>query len=224
MKKAYGYIRVSGKGQVDGDGFTRQKKAISQYAKANGYKIIHTYQEEGISGTLQNRPALTEMMIDLEENGHGIKTVIIERIDRLARDLMVQENILHDMDKHGVKIISVADGNLLKDDPTRKLVRQVLGAIAEYDKTMTVLKLKAARERKKAQNGKCEGRKSYQEASPALIAEIKKLRRKPRNGKRLSLQKTVEALNLNGYKTASGKEITLHTLRNIVYRSMRKSA
>lgn len=219
LKKAYAYIRVSGQGQITGDGFTRQNKAIQEYAQTNGYQIVQTYQEEGISGTLQDRPSLTNMMIDLEENGHGIKTVIIERIDRLARDLMVQENILHDMNKHGIKIISVADGNLLKDDPTRKLVRQVLGAIAEYDKTMTVLKLKAARDRQRAQNGKCEGRKSYNEANPDLIKEIKRLRRKPRNGKRLSLQKTVETLNAKGYKTAMGKEITLSRLDHILHRS-----
>jgi len=222
MEKAYGYIRVSGKGQVDGDGFERQIKAINDYAKANGFEIVRIYREEGVSGTLQNRPTLTRMMLDLEENGHGIKTVIIERIDRLARDLMVQENILHDMGKHEVSIISATDGDLLEDDPTRKLVRQVLGAIAEYDKTMTVAKLKAARDRIKAKTGKCEGRKSYQESNPELLAEIKRLRRKPRNGKRLSLQKTVEALQGKGFKSDTGKEISLGILKKIIYRVMER--
>lgn len=219
MEKAYGYIRVSGKGQIEGDGFDRQIKAINDYAKANGFEIVHIYQEEGVSGTLQDRPSLTDMILDLEENGQGIHTVIIERVDRLARDLMVQENILHDMGKHGVSVLSATDGDLLEDDPTRKLVRQVLGAIAEYDKTMLVLKLKVARDRKR-KNGKCEGRKSYQETSPELLEEIKRLRRKPRNGKRLSLQKTVDALNEQGFKSDTGKDITLPILRNIIYRSM----
>lgn len=220
MAKAYGYIRVSGKGQVSGDGFDRQIKAINDYAKANGFEIVHIYQEDGVSGTLQDRPSLTDMLLDLEEKGQGIKTVIIERIDRLARELMIQENILHDMGKHGVSVLSATDGDLLEDDPTRKLVRQVLAAIAEYDKTMLVLKLKAARDRKKATAGKCEGRKSYHETKPELIAEIKRLRRKPRNGKRLSLKKTVDALNKQGFKSDTGKDITLIILKNIIYRSM----
>ena len=52
MEKAYGYIRVSGKAQLTGDGFDRQRKAIQDYAGANGFKIIHIYQEEvGVFGT-----------------------------------------------------------------------------------------------------------------------------------------------------------------------------
>ena len=221
MEKAYGYIRVSGKGQINGDGFARQEKAIYDYAKANGFEVVKIYKEKGVSGTIQNRPALTAMMISLIQNGRGIHTVIIERIDRLARDLMVQETILDDMNKNGVSIISVTDGDLLENDPTRKLVRQVLGAIAEYDKEMTVQKLRAARNRKKALTGKCEGRKSYHESDPGLIAEIKRLRRKPRNGKRMSLKKCLESLNASGFTTSTGKPLTLSRLENIIYKSMR---
>ena len=221
MEKAYGYIRVSGKGQINGDGFARQTKAINDYAKSNGFEIVRIYKEKGVSGTIKNRPALTDMMISLIQNGRGIHTVIIERIDRLARDLMVQETILDDMNKNDVSIISVTDGDLLEKDPTRKLVRQVLGAIAEYDKVMTVQKLRAARNRKKALTGKCEGRKSYHESNPELIAEIKLLRRKPRNGKRLSLKKCLKSLNASGFKTSTGKPLTLSRLENIIYKSMR---
>jgi DNA invertase Pin-like site-specific DNA recombinase len=135
---------------------------------------------------------------------------------------MIQETILDDMQKKEVEIISVTDGDLLEDDPTRKLVRQVLGAIAEYDKEMTVQKLRAARSRKRALNGKCEGRKSYLETDPEVIAEIKRLRRKPKNGKRLSLQKTVDALNTAGYKTATGLEFTLPIIKNIIFKTMKK--
>ena len=160
------------------------------------------------------------VIYSLEKNGHGIHTVIIERIDRLARDLMIQETILDDLKKNGISILSATDGDLLKDDPTRKLIRQVLGAIAEYDKEMTVQKLRVARNRQKAITGKCEGRKSYHESNPELIAEIKRLRRKPRNGKRLSLNKTMEALNNSGFTTTTGKPFTLTTLKNVIYKSM----
>ena len=132
---------------------------------------------------------------------------------------MVQETILADFKKYDVEILSVTDGNLLLDDPTRKLVRQVLGAISEYDKSMLVQKLRVARERIKARSGKCEGRKSYKESNPELILEIKKLRRKPRGGKRLSLRKTAEALNRAGYRTTTGKSFSVDIVKNIIYHS-----
>ncbi|MBW1783168.1 MAG: recombinase family protein [Deltaproteobacteria bacterium] len=208
-KRAYGYVRVSGQGQVEGDGFMRQEKAIRDYAEAHGIAVEMIFREEGVSGTLEQRPALARLLLDLEENGHGIKTVIIERIDRLARDLMVQEAIIADLQKKGYELISATEGaDLLSEDPTRKLVRQVLGAIAEYDKTMTVLKLRAARERKRAKTGKCEGRKGYSEASPETLKEIRRLRRKPKGMKRRSYEAVAEELNRQGVTTMTGKAWT----------------
>src|SRR5579872_5621739 len=161
MKKAFVYLRVSGQGQVTGDGFTRQLEACRKYAAAHDIKISRIFREEGISGTkdLENRPALQELLIALHSN--GTRVVIIERLDRLARDLMVQETILGDFRKRGIELISTAEPDLCSDDPSRKLMRQIFGAIAEYDKAMIVLKLRGARQRQRAKTGKCEGRKAY---------------------------------------------------------------
>lgn len=216
-KRAYGYIRVSGRAQVDGDGLTRQKKAIMDYAKANGITIENIFREEGVSGTLEHRPVLAELLINLEENGHGVKTIIIEKVDRLARDLMVQEAIIADLQKKGFDLISVMEGDdLLSNDPTRKLVRQVLGAIAEYDKTMTVLKLRAARDRKRAKQGKCEGRKSYRDAKPEVVREIKRLRRKRKGMPRRTFKKVADELNKQGYKTMSGELFNGQIVQNVL--------
>jgi DNA invertase Pin-like site-specific DNA recombinase len=91
----------------------------------------------------------------------GMKLVLIERLDRLARDLMVQETIIGDLRKHGFELVSVAEPDLCSDDPSRKLVRQVFGAIAEYERSMIVLKLRAARQRTRQREGRCEGRKPF---------------------------------------------------------------
>ena len=99
MEKAYGYLRVSSQGQVEGDGFTRQRAAIEGYAKAHGVKIVRWFEKKGVSGSeeLVDRPAFQQMLVALLSN--GVRTVIIEKLDRLARDLMVQETILGDMRK-----------------------------------------------------------------------------------------------------------------------------
>lgn len=224
MTKAYGYIRVSGKGQVNGDGLVRQETAIREYAEKNGYELVGIFREEGVSGTEADRPELARLMFDLEENGHGIKTVLIERIDRLARDLMVQEFILQDFQKQGFELVSVHDGEgLQENDPTRTLIRQVLGAVAQYDKTMTVLKLKAARERKRLKEGKCEGRKGYRDSTAAdldVVREIKRLRRKPAapNMRRKTFRQIADILNGQGRLTIDGKAFTSKNVSNILYR------
>jgi DNA invertase Pin-like site-specific DNA recombinase len=122
---------------------------------------VKVYREEGVSGTTdwENRSAFSEMMVALLAN--GTRTVLIEKLDRLARDLMVQESIIADFKRKGLTIISVAEPDLCSDDPSRKLIRQILGAFSEYEKTMIVLKLRGARVRKRAANGVCEGRKPY---------------------------------------------------------------
>jgi DNA invertase Pin-like site-specific DNA recombinase len=165
MNKAFAYIRVSGKGQLEGDGFPRQIAAIKKYGVANGIRIVRTFREEGVSGTqeLENRPALQELMLALHSN--GTKMVLVERLDRLARDLMIQESIIADMMRNGFEILSVAEPDLCSDDPSRTLMRQMLGAFAQYERAMIVAKLRGARQRIRAKEGRCEGRKAYGEHS-----------------------------------------------------------
>ena len=85
MMKAFAYLRVSGKGQITGDGFKRQLEEINSYSANAGYSIENVYKEEAVSGTLDEtqRPAFQEMITDILKN--GVRTVIIEGMDRLAR-------------------------------------------------------------------------------------------------------------------------------------------
>lgn len=159
--KAYVYLRVSGAGQVEGDGFRRQYLACEAYAAQRGIEIVKTYREEGVSGTkeLDDRPALQSLFVDLEDN--DVKVVLIEKLDRLARDLMVQETLIADMQKRGYELLSTAEPDLCSSDPSRVLVRQIFGCIAEYEKSVIVLRLRGARQRHKISHGRCEGRKPY---------------------------------------------------------------
>jgi DNA invertase Pin-like site-specific DNA recombinase len=134
MAKAFAYLRVSGKAQIQGDGFTRQLSAIKQHAAANDIKIVRVFREEGVSATKEtmDRPAWADMMATLHSN--GVRTIIVEKLDRVARDLMVQEAAIADIQKHGFTLVSVAEPDLMANDPTRVLMRQLMGAVAQYDK------------------------------------------------------------------------------------------
>ena len=200
--RCYAYLRVSSPGQVDGDGFERQLIAIRNYARANGIRIVRIFREEGVSGTkdLENRPALQELLVALHSN--GVKLVLIEKLDRLARDLMVQESIIADMERHGFEIRSVMEPDLCSDDPSRTLIRQILGAFAQYERAMIVLKLRGARMRMRAKVGRCEGRKPYgtRPGEGELIARMTQLR-----SEGFSLAGITETLNQEA-KPRTGKQ------------------
>src|ERR1700722_10966474 len=106
VRKAFGYLRVSGESQVKGDGFPRQKAAIKKWAEQNGVKIVRWFEEKGVSGTMLERPALSDMMVALMSN--GVHLVVVEKLDRIARDQMVQESIIQSLIKNGFELVSAS--------------------------------------------------------------------------------------------------------------------
>jgi DNA invertase Pin-like site-specific DNA recombinase len=161
MTQAYGYLRVSGKGQINGDGPERQELAIRRYASEHGIELVKVYFEQGVCGEVETmeRPAFMAMIGDLGD----IRTVIVEKLDRLSRHLITQETCIQDFTKQGIALLSCdpAEFELMASDPGRVLVRQVFGAIAQYDKAIIVAKLMAARKRMRVATGRCEGQKPY---------------------------------------------------------------
>ncbi len=181
MTSGYGYLRVSGAGQIPGDGFPRQRATIEAYAALHGIEIIRWYEERGVCGEsdLAGRPALVELFEDAAER--GVKTIMVEALHRFARQLMVQETILADIKKRGWELISAREPDLCRDDPERVMMRQIFGAIAQYEKAQIVAKLRVARERIKARGESCEGRKPYGHY-PAEVAGLEIIRECARYG------------------------------------------
>jgi len=161
--QAVTYLRVSSAGQVEGDGFPRQREAVEAYAARNDIQIVGEFQDAGVSGTTEHadREGFSALLARIA--GNCVRLVLVERSDRLARDLLVQETLLNSLIKLGVRVVDVSSGMDLTDesDPSRRLIRQLLGAVAEHDKACLVAKLRKARERQRMNTGRCEGRKPY---------------------------------------------------------------
>jgi DNA invertase Pin-like site-specific DNA recombinase len=164
-KVAVGYCRVSGQSQLSGDGFPRQHDSILSWSNGNGWAVKRFYDEQAVPGKLgeEARPAFQAMIADLL--GNGCRTIVIESMDRLARQYDIQQQLATYIASKGLRLISANTGEditaALMGDPMRRALVQIQGIFGELDKNMLVNKLRKARERKKAATGKCEGRKRY---------------------------------------------------------------
>jgi DNA invertase Pin-like site-specific DNA recombinase len=178
--EAIAYLRTSSATNAgpDKDSDKRQRAAIAAFAKAHGYTIVSEFYYAAVCGAdpIAERPGFKAMLDRIA--GNGVRCILAESPDRFARDLTVQ----------------------LTGHDFLKSLGILLGAIAQFEKTALVAKLKAARDRKKAATGKCGGRKSYAEARPEVVALAKEL-----HGQRMSLRKISAVLAAHGHVTAGGK-------------------
>lgn len=206
--EAVAYLRTSSAANVgDGkDSDKRQRESIGAFAKRAGFVIVGEFYDAAVSGTgdVDGRPGFAAMLKRIE--GNGARTIIVETANRFARDLIVQETGYAMLRERGIDLIAADSPNAFLDDgPTSKLIRQVLGAVAEFDKAMTVAKLRGARERKRRDAGKCEGRKSHAELRPDVVRLAKRLHAKPRKGERRSLSAISKSLAAAGHLNGHGR-------------------
>jgi DNA invertase Pin-like site-specific DNA recombinase len=162
-KPAIGYTRTSSAANVgeDKDSVVRQRKAIQTYANRAGCRIVAWFDDPAVTGAdaVDARPgfmAALEMIA-----GNGVRTIIVETANRFARDLIVQETGWKRLHADSIALIAAdSPDQFIDETPTAVLIRQILGAVAQFDKAMTVAKLRGARERKRRKTGrKVEGRK-----------------------------------------------------------------
>jgi DNA invertase Pin-like site-specific DNA recombinase len=217
---AVAYFRTSSAANVgaDKDSEKRQRQAVEVFARQAGFTIVDAFYDAAVSGAdpIDTRPGFAEMLKRIESN--GVRTIIVESANRFARDLMVQEVGHARLRERGIDLIAADNpSSFLDDTPTARLVRQVLGAIAEFDKAMTVAKLRGARERKRAAVGKCEGRKSHLEVRPEVVREAKRLRRRsPKTGQQRSLREIAAELAALGYLNTNRRSFSASSVKAMI--------
>ena len=161
-------------------------------------------------------PSLPAMLAYTASNGARI--IIVETASRFARDLMVQEVGFAKLQALGIKLVAAdSPHSFLDDTPTSKLIRQILGAVSEFDKAMVVAKLKGARERKRVTTGKkVEGRKSHAELHPELVALVRQLRRRSPKGGQRSLRDISAELAALGHLNERGRPFSAASIGSML--------
>jgi DNA invertase Pin-like site-specific DNA recombinase len=213
-RKSVAYLRTSSGANVgpDKDSEKRQRAAIQCYARRAGITIVEWFYDPGVKGAdpIETRPGFAALLDRIE--GNGVRIVLVEDASRFARDLVAQELGIIALIKLGVRVLT-ASGDDMTDsvDPSRVMMRQIAGSFSQYEKTRLVAKLKAARDRKRARTGRCEGRKTYAEARPEVVALAKQL-----SSQRLSYRKIAAELASRGHLTAKGKPYAASAIQTML--------
>ena len=176
------YLRTSSATNIDGDSEDRQKEAITKYADSQGYEIVSGAYDQAVKGSdsIHEREGFAKLIQYCIDN--DVTTILCENASRFARDVIVQELGYRELKKLNLQLIPVdAPDYFTGDSPSLNMIRQILGAVSEFEKSNLVSKLRGARERIKLRDGKCEGRKNLEEilsknAFATMMKIIKRLR------------------------------------------------
>jgi DNA invertase Pin-like site-specific DNA recombinase len=204
LVKAVSYLRTSSATNVgpDKDSDKRQRAAITGFARRAGFEIVGEFYDPAVKGEdrIEARTGFADLLDRIE--GNGVRVVIIDEISRLARDVLTQELGILVLIQRGVTVMTTSGDDLTNtDDPMKVFTRQIAGAFSQLEKARLVAKLRGARERKRGEGHKVEGRKSLAEKRPEAVALARSLReRRPR----LSLREISSELAAQGFTTPRG--------------------
>lgn len=226
------YVRVSSESQVDGFGLAVQEKAIRAWCRANGHRLVEVFTDAGVSGSLDaaDRPGLSAALDALRPPPRACG-LVVARLDRLARALHVQESVLQLAWRSGASVFTVDGGEVQQDDPDdpmRTFVRQVIGGVAQLERSLIAKRMRDGRAAKAATGRKAVGSYAYgyegagkgreRDAAPrpdeqAAIARIVALRRSGAPYRAIA-----EALDCEGLRPRRAGSWSAASVRNIALR------
>jgi DNA invertase Pin-like site-specific DNA recombinase len=200
--KAIAYLRTSSATNVGGDSDKRQRDAIQRYARANGVELVDEYYDAAVSGAdaVQDRPGFSKMLDRIE--GNGVRLILVEDQSRFARDLLVQEAGLAMLVSRGVQVLTAnGDDMTATDDPMRKMLRQIVGAVMEAEKARLVAKLKAARDRRSQELGYTVNSRHHKNGTVAALRELRE------EHPDWTQDELAEGLEQRGFRNSAGKRL-----------------
>ncbi|MFP3257304.1 MAG: recombinase family protein [Candidatus Nanopusillus acidilobi] len=142
MTTVYGYIRASTVEEVKQGSNERQRELIEKFCKEKGYSL-KIYEDQAKSCASTDRPAFQKMISEID----GADIVVITKIDRMAKSLIDLLNTIQVLEKKGIGFISLQDPGIDTTSPNRKLLLQILGAFAEFERNMINQRTQAGKEK-----------------------------------------------------------------------------
>lgn len=155
-RKCYTYLRVSTEKQVDGYSIDAQRKNVQKLAELKEFEIVREYVDAGFSGAdIQNRPAFTQMMKDIENEKDGVEYVLSFKLSRLGRNAIDTLESLKKMQSHGVNVLT-DDGAVDSSSAYGNFFILIMSGLAEMERENILAQTFAGRV-EKARQGRYNG-------------------------------------------------------------------
>jgi DNA invertase Pin-like site-specific DNA recombinase len=132
------YARVSTTG--NGQSPEMQVRELREYCERRGWQFAGEYVDVGVSGSKESRPALNELLDAVRQRKCDV--VLVWKLDRWARSLRSLVNSLADLEARGVAFVSLRD-NVDLTTPSGRLMVQIIGAMAEFERSLIVERVRA---------------------------------------------------------------------------------
>jgi DNA invertase Pin-like site-specific DNA recombinase len=165
-KKVAIYARVS---TINGQSPEMQLSEMREYASLRGWSVFSEYVDCGVSGAAQSRPQLNRLMADACRR--RFDTLLCWKVDRFGRSLKHLVNSIADLDSYGVAFVSLHD-NLDLGTPSGRLMMQIIGAMAEFERSLIQERVISGLRNAKL-NGKKLGRPALRHMTPERIAALR---------------------------------------------------
>ncbi len=137
------YVRTS---TTDQDG-QAQLHALRRAAEARGWTGVRELVDLGHSGSTTSRPALDELR-RLARTGE-VRVVMVAGLDRVARSLRDLLHLLDGLTASGCMLVSLRE-NVDLTTPSGRLLVQLIGAMAEFERELIRERVRAGMARVKA--------------------------------------------------------------------------
>jgi DNA invertase Pin-like site-specific DNA recombinase len=131
-----------------------QLSDLERYSKERGFEIFKVYKDNGVSGTKEERPALSELMNDAKKRKFNM--VLVWRFDRFARSTKHLVNALYEFRNLGIDFISYQE-NIDTSSPLGEAIFTIISAMAKLERDIIAERVKGGLRKAKA-NGKRLGR------------------------------------------------------------------
>ncbi len=131
MTTAVIYARVSSKAQLKkGDGLASQESRCRDFATYRGYDVVRVFFERGVTGRIDDRPAMREMLMWLRKHRKDSPVVIIDDISRLARNLEAHIKLRATIGAVGAQLESPSIE--FGDDSDSRLIENMLASVSQH--------------------------------------------------------------------------------------------